>query len=366
MADEDKDSKTEEPTGEKLGKARSEGQVPMSQEVRSLFMLSGALIVVWTMLPWIMGGLRDRLLAYMDNYAAIDLSVDGVRALIAQVGMDIAFYLGLPIGLLALLALTATFTQVGLLWTPKKIQPKLSTINPMQNAKQIFSVNGLVELLKSIFKFAIVMTVGGLVAKTFLRTPDQMVDSSLLATLDHVYFVILMVLLAVVMATVVMAVADLVWQRHKHRDSLKMSKQEVKEEARSAEGDPQVKAKIKSLRLQRARQRMMQAVPQATVVITNPTHYAVALKYEMETMAAPVVVAKGTDKVALKIRELATENDVPIVENPPLARALYAAVELEQEIPSEHYKAVAEVIGYIMKIKAGPRARAGAGAGAGR
>lgn len=361
MADEDKDSKTEEPTARRLEKARTEGQVAMSQELRTLFMLSGALVIVWMLAPWVMAGLREYMRGFIEHLAVVDLSVEGVRSLFGHVLVEVSLWLILPIGLLSILAVVGTTSQVGLLFTAKKLEPKLSEIDPIKGFKRLFSMNSLVEFLKSIAKVLIVAVVGVLAVVPFIRSPDQMVDEPLLATLDHAHTMISLLLAAVVAAVLVLATADFLWQRHQHRDSLKMSKQELKDEFKDSEGDPQVKGKIRQLRAQRARQRMMAAVPDASVVVTNPTHFAVALKYDMEKMAAPTVVAKGQDLIALKIREIAKENDVPIVENPPLARALFKAVDLEEEIPQEHYKAVAEVIGYVMKMKktggGGQRAR---------
>lgn len=351
MADEDKDSKTEEPTDRRLQKAREEGQVATSQEIRNLFMLGGALVVVWLLGPFLLGGMRDTLSGYMDNYAYIDLSAEGVRNLFGQIMIDIGLYMAAPLALFLVLAVVGTTMQVGFLWTPKKLEPKLSELNPVKGFKRIFSANSLMEFLKSLAKIIVVMVVGVVVVVPFMRSPAQMVDAALLVTLDHAHTIIVILLASSVICMLLLAAGDFAWQRHEHRSNLKMSKQELKDEFKDQEGDPQVKGKIRQLRAQRAKQRMMSAVPDASVVVTNPTHFAVALKYEMETMGAPLVVAKGQDIIALKIRELAEENDVPVVENPPLARALFKAVEIDEEIPAEHYKAVAEVIGYVMKLK---------------
>jgi flagellar biosynthetic protein FlhB len=241
--------------------------------------------------------------------------------------------------------------QTGLRFTPKKLEPKISELSVVKGFKRIFSANSLMEFLKSLFKIIVVLFVGLIAVVPFMRSPPQMVDAPLVVTLTHAHDMVVLLLAAVVIALLLLAAADFAWQRHQHRNQLKMSKQEMKDEHKDQEGDPQVKSKIRQLRAQRSRQRMMSAVPEASVVVTNPTHFAVALQYEMESMAAPTVVAKGQDLIALKIREIAKENDVPIVENPPLARALYKAVEIDDEIPQEHYKAVAEVIGYVMKLK---------------
>jgi len=173
----------------------------------------------------------------------------------------------------------------------------------------------------------------------------------MLALLALVSDLSLRVLIAIVTVMLLIAIADYLYKRFHHRKELRMSKQEIKDENMQSEGDPQIKARIHTLRLERSRQRMMVAVPKADVVVTNPTHYAIALQYDAAEMGAPKLVAKGVDHLAKKIREIATENGVPILENPPLARAIYAAVEVNQEIPGEHYKAVAEIIGYVMKLK---------------
>ena len=176
----------------------------------------------------------------------------------------------------------------------------------------------------------------------------EMEPSEILRLTHHI---VVMLIFTVVLAVLVIAIADFVYQRYAHLKKLRMTKQEVKDEYKQMEGDPLVKSRIRQVRMERARHRMMDAVPRADVVIVNPTHYAVALEYKMETMDAPVVVAKGLDNLALRIREIAEEHEIPIVENPPLARALFASVELDQSIPAEHFKAVAEVIGYVMQLK---------------
>ena len=184
-----------------------------------------------------------------------------------------------------------------------------------------------------------------------LRHPDQIMDQDLVTTVSEVQHLIVLLLFFTLMVMAVIAALDVAYTRWSHIEKLKMTKQEVKDEHKDMEGDPKIKSRIRSIRLERHRKRMMAAVPKATVVITNPTHFAVALKYDMDAMGAPRVVAKGADYLALRIRQIAGTHDVPIIENPPLARALYAAVEVDQEIPQEHYKAVAEVIGFVMRLK---------------
>lgn len=351
MADEDKDSKTEEPTDRRLEKAAEDGQLAISQEVRTFFMLGGALVIVWLLGPWVMGGLREVMRGYIEHMTRVDFSPQGMQKLFGQIVLDVGFYMAAPLALLVVLALAGSIIQTGLRFTPKKLEPKISELSMVKGFKRIFSTNSLMEFLKSLFKITVVLSVGIIAVIPFMRTPAQMADAALIVTLDHAHDMVVLLLAAVVIAVLLLAAADFAWQTHQHKNQLKMSKQELKDEFKDQEGDPQVKSKIRQLRAQRSRQRMMSAVPDASVVVTNPTHFAVALKYEMESMAAPTVVAKGQDLIALKIREIAKENEVPVVENPPLARALYKAVEIDDEIPQEHYKAVAEVIGYVMKLK---------------
>ena len=209
----------------------------------------------------------------------------------------------------------------------------------------------MMEFVKGIFKISIV----GLVVFSIIWPErdvlPQMMSVDLNQILMFVRTMVLRILVAVIIIMILVAMLDFKYQKYEHKKGLRMSKQDVKDEAKQTDGDPMVKARIRSLRLERGRQRMMQAVPEADVVITNPTHFAVVLKYESKSMEAPKLVAKGVDHLALRIREIAEENGIPVVENPPVARALYAAVEVDAEVPNEHYKAVAEIIGYVMKLK---------------
>ena len=209
----------------------------------------------------------------------------------------------------------------------------------------------VVESLKGIIKITVITFISILVIRPYLEKINLMPTMDTMAILSFIHKVVVLLIFTVLIAVLIIALADYAWQKYSHLKKLRMTKQEVKDEYKQMEGDPLVKSRIRQVRMERARHRMMDNVPKADVVIVNPTHYAVALEYKMETMDAPVVVAKGLDHLALRIRELAEENDIPIVENPPLARALFASVELDQAIPQEHFKAVAEVIGYVMQLK---------------
>ncbi|MCR6632642.1 MAG: flagellar biosynthesis protein FlhB [Magnetospirillum sp.] len=280
------------------------------------------------------------------------MDVNALRGLIVELCLGVAAALAWPFALVVILALGISLLQTqGFLWVPKRLAPSFDKINPLAGIKRMFSPTQLMELTKALLK---IILIGGLLfwvtwrhLGEFQNLPALSLEDLLAYLRDQIYWLVFITVLAVV----VIAVADYLFQRWRWMEKMKMTKQEVKDEHKQSEGDPQVKARIRSIRLSRARKRMMSAVPKADVVVTNPTHFAVALKYDAETMNAPTLVAKGADLIAKRIRDLATENDVPIVENPPLARALYAAVELDEEIPPEHYKTVAEVIGYVMRLK---------------
>jgi len=356
--DQDKDSKTEEPTERRLEKAREDGQVPQSQEIKSLAAIFAGLLVVGVLAPWVIRELGGTLSAMIRNAHAIPTDREGLHAVMSGLLADVGWIMAVPIGLIFVTLLAASLGQVGLLFTTKKLQPKISNVSLKSGIKRLVSKKQLAEFIKSLFKVLIVGLVAGLVLVPNLSHPDVLLSRPFAVTLEEMRWLLVLLLAAVVGAFAPVAVADWIFQRHQHREQLRMTKQEVKDEHKQSEGDPLVKGKIRELRIKRSRERMMANVPGASVVVTNPTHYAVALKYEMDDMAAPVLVAKGVDNIAAKIREVAEDNDVPIVENPPLARALYASVELDQEVPPEHYKAVAEVIGYVMRLK-----KTGAGAG---
>jgi flagellar biosynthetic protein FlhB len=360
---EDKDSRTEDPTEKRLSKAREDGDVPLSQEMGSLGTLVAALVIIAIFLPWMLGRLSQTLSSFIEHTHAIPMDLTGLRQALTGLMVDVAVTLAPAFGLILLIGVSLTLMQVGFLWAPKKMQPKLSKVNPLKGVAKLFSKQKLVDLGKAILKLVLVGVVVWVVVLPLYKHPDAMIQQDFMVTLHDLHWMIILLLFAVTVVFTAVAIGDLVWQRHQHAEKLKMSKQEVKDERKQSEGDPMVKGRIAKLRVQRSRERMMQAVPTASVVITNPTHYAIALFYDSDTMGAPKLVAKGVDHLALRIRAVAEENDVPIVENPPLARGLYALVELDHEIPPEHYKAVAEVIGYVMRLRHG---MASAGPAAGR
>ena len=353
MADENEDEsqKTEEPTEKKLREAREKGQVAKSQEVSHWFAILGLTLIVGFLIPSVAGGIGDALLPFIEKPHAIVVGRGGLRLVLTDMVLDIAAALALPILLLLAAGLFAGFTQTGFNVSAEALKPKLQKISLIKGAGRLFSARALVDFAKGIAKLTIV---GAVIVLVLLPTWGAVPNTVTLeigefnALVESLVFRVLVATLAVM---TVIAALDFAFQRFQHMKQLRMSKQELKDEFKQTEGDPMVKARLRQIRTERARQRMMSAVPEADVVVTNPTHFAVALRYEHGEDAAPRVTAKGADHIALKIRELAEEHDVPLVENPPLARALYASVEIEQEIPPEHYQTVAEIISYVMKLK---------------
>jgi len=351
MAEEDDSQKTEDPTEKKLSRARSKGQVASSQEVKSwVVLLAGAAGIVF-MSPYISAQVRRISLPYLENVHAIPADFGGMHAFMVQTFLDVGFALSPLFLLLVVFALGGNVLQFGLLFAPEKVKPDFSKVSPLSGVKRLFSMRAVVEFLKGIMKLTIVATVSIGMTLPLLGDMTLMPGYSMAAIMDRIYNVSILIAAGTIAVMTAIAALDFMYQKYQFVKSMKMSKQEVKDEHKQSEGDPHVKARIRSLRQQRARERMMANVPNADVVITNPTHYAVALQYEIDDMSAPKLVAKGVDSLAFRIREVAEEHDIPIVENPPLARALHASVELDEEIPPEHFVAVAEVIGYVMRLK---------------
>jgi flagellar biosynthetic protein FlhB len=348
----DDDGKTEEPTGKRLSQAREEGDIIMSQEIKTAAGLAAVLILVWWVLPPVMNKVKSYLAILMSEPHMIRVTTEGeLMEVLRGLAARMALLMALPLSVMLGVGLAAAFAQTGWLITTKKITPDLAKLNPLNGLKRIFSMHGAVDLTKNLLKVVLVGFLFYLVVRgkiKFLPLLPSMDVPDILSFLHSVLVRLLMTILAV---QIVIAGADYMYQRYTYMKKLRMSKQEIKDEHRQSEGDPMVKARIRGLRLQRARQRMMASVPKADVVVTNPTHFACALKYDPDTMNAPMLVAKGQDLVAFRIRELAEQHDIMIVENPPLARALYAAVDIDREVPPEHYKAVAEVISYVFRLK---------------
>lgn len=345
MADEDKDSKTENPTEKKLRETQEKGNVPHSREATIFATMLATVIYVTFFLPARMGRMGEVLrdLFEKPDQWKLETGPDAI-SLFIRIGWEVANMVLPAVVLFLTFGIGASIFQN--LPTPvlERIRPQFSRISPVSGWSRLFSKSGLVEFGKSLTKILLVSIVMFFVLRSqFFHSIDAM-ESDPHTIFIRLSEIVQRILIIVLMATVVVGVADILWSRHHWFDQLKMTKQEVKDEHKQSQGDPIVKSRQRSIARDRARRRMMKQVPRATLVIANPTHFAVALRYVREEGDAPVVVAKGQDLIALKIREIAEANNIPVFEDPPLARSMFAQVSVDSVIPSVFYKAVAELI----------------------
>lgn len=350
----DDGDKTEEPTAKKIEDSRKEGQVAKSKEITNAI----SLLVVFLCMKLFMGYLSERLLSMFDVYwkrMADYSNGDFVILDAVQVLRDVILYIMITVAPFVLIAMVISFFadkfQFKWMVTTKPLQPKLTKLNPINGFKRIFSGESLFNLLLSIFKIVVFGFVAFSVIKDNLEAFVVVYDLKILDGLGLLFDLVMDLGIKISLVYLVIGVADLFFQRYKHKKKLRMSKQEVKDEYKNQEGDPKVKSQQRQRMQQASRRRMMQSIPEADVVITNPTHFAVALKYDNTVSQAPIVTAKGADYLAIKIKEIAKENDVEIVENKPLARMLYSNVDVGNEIPAELYQSVAEVLAYVYRLK---------------
>jgi flagellar biosynthesis protein FlhB len=353
MADEnDAAEKTEDPTQKRLDDAHDRGDVAKSQEVNTWFMIAGATLVLSTFSGSIGGGIVMPLRNLVANSWMIHADGPGLLALAQSLGVAVIAALGVPLLLLMIAAIAGNMVQHRLVWSGESLKPKLSKISPLAGAKRVFGKQAAANFAKGLFKVTALGAVMTAILWPERYRLDAMIRFDPVAILGVTTSLTLQLMGAVVAMLALVAIADYFFQYRQWFERQKMSLREMKEEFKQSEGDPHIKGRIRQLRHARMKKRMMAAVPKASVIITNPTHFAVALSYE-RGMSAPVCVAKGVDTIALKIREVAKAHDIPIVENVALARALHATVEIDDEIPVEHYHAVAEIIGYVMGLKRG-------------
>ncbi|MEH6632654.1 MAG: flagellar biosynthesis protein FlhB [Halopseudomonas aestusnigri] len=349
--DTDESQKTEEPTAKKLADAREKGDVPKSQELNAWFSFFGFLVGVSFFAVWIGKGLGGSLSIFIERPDTILLETGHIREALTGVLGDVGLLFLTPALILITFAIASGLMQHGFLISYQSLVPKFSKVSPLAGVKRLFSIQSVMNFVKGLVKLIIMGSIIGLVIWPKRGIVPQLSELSVEQTLLTLLDWTTLILVAVVAVMAIIAGLDYLFQYFQYIKKLKMSKQEVKDEMKQSEGDPMVKGRLRQLRMEKARQRMMASVPNADVVITNPTHFAIALEYNGIMMEAPKLTAKGVDAVAFRIRKVAEENKIPIMENPPLARALYAGVEIDQEIPPEHYKAVAEVISYVMKLK---------------
>ena len=350
MAEEQQDaaSKTEEPTQRKLDESRRKGDVAKSLDLPSWASLAAVFGVIALAGGWMVRDLALTLLPFIASPESFDVTGEGLQSLMITTCVAAAPILLIVMFSAALAGGAGHLLQTGLLFSPSRLSFDLKKLSPIKGFKRLFGVDAQVQFLKSFIKLVAISAIVWFVFRPHAQEFEQLAALDPAALLPFTRDLMVAMFLAVLAFLGVGAGIDYLWQRHRFMARMRMTREELKEDFKQSEGDPHVKAKLKQIRGDRARQRMMQNVPKATVVITNPTHFAVALRYEPGETAAPVCVAKGVDAVALRIREVAGEHEVPIIEDPPLARALYATMDVDEVIPRQHFEAVAKIIGFVM------------------
>ncbi|MBN8608672.1 MAG: flagellar biosynthesis protein FlhB [Caulobacterales bacterium] len=346
----DDDDKTEEPTPRKLDQAREKGDIIYSTEVGTALSLIAATGFVAFMAGPITQSMAHSFIAFLAMPDQLGADPASLRAIMGAIGLKLLAIFGMTALALAGAGIASRYVQDRPTFTGERLTPKLDKLNPIEGFKRVFGKQAVATFLKSLAKLVLVGAVLGWVLWPRDATLERisLLDPS--ALLPWIQDRVVAMLIALASAAALLAAVDYVFTRQSYMERMKMSRREIKEEFRQNDGDPMVKAKLRQIRHERARQRMMTNVPKASVIITNPTHYAIALRYEPGEMAAPVCLAKGVDAVALRIREIAEEHSIPIVEEPPLARALFATADIDEPIPREHYEAVAKIIGFVMRL----------------
>jgi len=351
MAEEDQDQKTEYPTGKRLDEARERGQLPVSREASTWVLFTGILICLAWLLPPMTMKMMTTLRVFLEMPQDISVEGHGLRNVFFNIIQHVGLATMLIFAVLVAAAVLGTLVQTGFFASLETIRPDFTRVSPATGIKRLFSSRSLVELGKSFVKLVVLGTVVFFTLKPVVNNLPGILGQNLTEVMNFLHREAIHLVILLMLVFTVIVVIDLIYQRHQYIKSLRMTKSEVKDEFRQQEGDPMIKSRLRQIRIEKARKRMMAQVPKADVVVTNPTHYAVAMQYDNTKMAAPVVLAKGINRIAERIREVAEEHRVPLVSNPPLARALYDTVEVDQQIPTQHYRAVAEIISYVYKLK---------------
>lgn len=351
FADGDTGEKTEKATPRKREEARKKGQVFKSSDLNAAIILIAGSVAIFLSFPYMLENMEDFTRLYLTERALHEFNNKYAYSLMLEI-LHVLLKITFPVLLTtSIAALLISYLQVGFLLSFESIAPKLSKLNPIEGAKRIFSKRAVVELIKSLLKVCVTgYIVYSIVRKNIYLLP-RFVDMSVAQMLQNLIDIVLEMALEVGVVFIIIGVIDYLYQWYEHEKSLMMSKYDVKQEYKQVEGDPTVKSRQRQIQREAAMQRMMSEVPNADVVITNPTHFAVVLKYDSKFMDAPLVVAKGQDYIALKIREIARENNVTIVENPPLARNIFHNTEIGDLVPEDLYQAVAEVLAFVYKQK---------------
>jgi flagellar biosynthetic protein FlhB len=351
--DKDKDQATEDPTQRKIDDAYKKGQIIYSKDLCNVLMFIILIMAIQIIVPNLFLYKLNSLTSFVNYADQLDFTnMDNLKKVLFRSVYIFAIITSPILGLLWLIGLiNPSMQNLRIIFSAEAFKMDLSRLSIIQGLGRVFSKKTLVEFIKNLVKISVIGVIGYWIITALGHKLVNIIDMDMGVIVLFIKKNITLLMFKLTLVLIAVAIFDYFYQRMKFFDDLKMTKQELKEEFKDTDGNPQIKSKLKSLRAEKARQRMMSNVPSADVVITNPTHFAVALKYKMETMAAPVVVAKGVDKVAFKIRDLAKKNDVPVVENPFLARELHKLVKLDEEIPLDYYQAVAEIISYVYKLK---------------
>ena len=344
----DSASRTEEPTARKLQQAREQGEFVKTPDLPSLFSLAAVASVVALGGGWFCQNLMVSLRPFFASPDTMVVGGQGGMHLFYTTALGAAVPVGAVLGAACAAGVAANLLQTGFIFNPSKLAFDPSKLSPMKGFKRVFGLDGFAQFVKSLLKVSLTGLLAWWVLKPHLPELENLSGMEPIATMGFAADILRRLVFAVAAFLLVVAGADWFWQRQRFMKRMRMSKEEIKEEFKQTEGDPHIKGRQRQIRHERARRRMIQAVPEATVVVMNPTHYAVALKYDADETPAPLCVAKGMDSLALKIRAIAEEAGVPIIEDPPLARALFATVEVDEVIPPAHYEAVAKVIGFIL------------------
>ena len=352
MAEQQGQEKTEAPTEKKRRESREEGQVAFSKELSSAALLAGIVLTLIATSPFILDSFRELMTNIFRQMASADeLSVNSIYTLSGEIITTMLPAFTPFLTVIVLVAIFAAVVQVGIQITFKAIVPKFSKLSPLTGIKRLFSSQSLADFLKSMAKLIIVGFVGYLTYMDKISELNGLSVSTPEAILKYNFTVVAEVAGKIVLALVAIAIFDYFYQRWHHEQQLMMTKQEVKEETKQTEGDPQLKSRIRQIQREMSNARMMQEVPKADALIVNPTHFSVAVLYDRDIMAAPEVTAKGVDHMALRMRTIARENNVPILERPELARDLYANVEIGEDIPERFYKAIAEILAFVYRLR---------------
>lgn len=344
-------SKTEDPTPKKLEEARKRGQVAQSRDLNTWFMFLAATLLIGTSVPHLFSSLGGFLRVFLERPETMPTDIAGIGLIFREIFMNsisatLIFFLALLCA-----AIFGPAIQVGFMLSPEVLKPDFSKVSIFKGFSRLFSLRSVIEFVKGLLKMLAVGLVGFSLIYPYFDNIEHTIHLTPLGMLEESQSLSIRMLIGILVALLAISLADYLYQRWEFMKQMRMTKQEIKDEYKQSEGDPYIKGRLKQLRMEKARQRMMQNVPKADVIITNPTHFSVALKYDPEIADAPVVIAKGVDTVAFRIREVAKEHDIIIFENPPLARTLYDTVDIDEVIPEELFKAVAEVISFVYKKK---------------